>query len=413
MPNRRVVITGLGVVTAIGNDLDNFWNSLVSGKSGVGAIDRFDTAQFPTKIAAQVKDLVIEDYIPRKDARRMDLFVQYACAATRMAVENAGLVIAADDAHRAGVWIGSGIGGIETLEKQHSVLTSKGPSGISPFFIPMIISNMAAGQAAIMTGAKGPNGCTVTACASGTNSIGEAFHLVRNGKADVMICGGTEASITPLAIGGFCAMKAMSTLNDDPQKACKPWDLNRGGFVMGEGAGILILEELEHAQARGAKIYAEVAGYGASGDANHMVQPDPEGLGAIIAFEMALRDARMEPGDFDYINAHGTGTQLNDAIETAVFKKVFGEHSRSMVINSTKPLTGHMLGAGGAVELIATVLAMKNSLVPSTANLITPDPECDLDYVPVQPRAREIRAALSDSLGFGGHNAVLAVKKFA
>ncbi len=413
MPNHRVVITGLGLVTPIGNDLDTFWGNLLAGRSGVGLIDRFDTAQYPTKIAAQVKDLKIEDYIPRTEARRMDTFVQYACAATRMAVENAGLTVTAENTHRIGVWIGSGIGGLDTLEKQHSNLLKRGPGGVSPFLIPMMIPNMAAGQVAIMVGCKGPNGCTVTACASGTNSIGEAFHLVRNGKADAMICGGTEASITPVGISGFCAMKAMSTLNDNPKKACKPWDLNRGGFVMGEGSGILVIESLEHAQKRGARIYAELIGYGASGDAFHMVQPDSEGRGAIIAFEMALADAGMLPGDVDYINAHGTGTQLNDATETTVFKHVFGEHSRSLLINSIKPLTGHMLGAGGAVELIATVLSIRNSLVPPTTNLDTPDPECDLDYVPGQARTREIRAALSDSLGFGGHNAVLAVRKFS
>lgn len=413
MPNRRVVITGLGVVTPIGHALETFWSNLVAGKSGVGAIDRFDASQYPTRIAAQVRELVIEDYIPRKDARRMDLFVQYACAATRMAVEDSGLSIQAMDDSRIGVWIGSGIGGLETLEKQHSVLLNKGPAGVSPFLIPMMIPNMAAGQVAIMTGAKGPNGCTVTACASGTNSIGEAFQLVRMGKADAMICGGSEASITPVGISGFCSMKAMSTLNDDPKKACKPWDLNRGGFVMGEGSGIIIIEELEHAVARGAKIYAELIGYGASGDANHMVQPDPEGRGAMLAFAMALEDAGLKPEEVDYINAHGTGTQLNDAIETAVFKHIFGEHSRSLLINSIKPLTGHMLGAGGAVELISVILAMKNNLVPATTNLETPDPECDLDYVPGQPREKEVKVAMSDSLGFGGHNAVLAVRKYS
>lgn len=413
MPDQRVVITGMGLVTPIGNDLETFWGNLVAGRSGVGLIDRFDTAQYPTRIAAQVKDFKAEDFVPRTEARRMDLFVQYACAAARMAVENAGLTVTKENSHRIGVWIGSGIGGLDTLEKQHANLLKKGPGGVSPFLIPMMIPNMAAGQVAIMMGCKGPNGCTVTACASGTSSIGEAFHMVRNGKADAMICGGTEASITPVGISGFCAMKAMSTLNDEPQKACKPWDLNRGGFVMGEGSGILVIESLEHAQERGAGIYAELIGYGASGDANHIVQPDPEGRGAILAFQMALADAGIKPEDVDYINAHGTGTQLNDATETLVFKHIFGEHSRSLLINSIKPLTGHMLGAGGAVELIATVQAIQKSLVPPTTNLETPDPECDLDYVPGKPRPREIGAALSDSLGFGGHNAVLAVRKFS
>ncbi|HWP96775.1 MAG TPA: beta-ketoacyl-ACP synthase II [Syntrophomonadaceae bacterium] len=413
MHKRRVVVSGMGLVTAIGNDLPNFWDSLLAGRSGVGPIDRFDVSAFPTRIAAQVKNLQIEEYVPRKDARRMDLFVQYACAAARMAVENAGLQINPEESHRIGVWIGSGIGGLETLEKQHTVLLNKGPGSVSPFLIPMMIPNMAAGQVAIMLGTRGPNGCTVTACASGSNSIGEGFQLIQLGKADVMICGGTEASVTPVGIGGFCSMKAMSTLNDDPQKACKPFDLNRSGFVMGEGSGIIILEELDHALQRGAKIYAELLGYGASADANHIVQPDPQGRGAALAFRAALTDAGLEAAQVDYINAHGTGTQLNDAIETDVIKDVFGEHSRSMLITSTKSLTGHMLGAGGAVELVATIQVLNNNLVPPTANLETPDPHCDLDYVPGAPRTREIRYAMSDSLGFGGHNAVLAVGKYS
>lgn len=413
MHKRRVVVSGMGLVTPIGNDLPSFWDNLLAARSGVAPIDRFDASRFPTRIAAQVKDLKIEDYIPHKDARRMDPFVQYACAAARMAVENAGLLVTPEESHRIGVWIGSGIGGLETLEKQHNVLLNKGPGSMSPFFIPMMIPNMAAGQVAIMLGVRGPNGCTVTACASGSNSVGDAFQLIQLGKADVMICGGTEASITPVGIGGFCSMRAMSTLNDEPQKACKPFDLNRSGFVMGEGSGILVLEELEHARQRGARIYAEVLGYGTSGDANHIVQPDPQGKGAMLAFRMALEDAGVDPEQVDYINAHGTGTQLNDATETAVIKEVFAEHSRSILINSTKPLTGHMLGAGGAVELIAAVMVVNNNLVPPTANLETPDPQCDLDYVPGTPRAREIKVAMSDSLGFGGHNAALVIGKYS
>lgn len=413
MPERRVVITGLGVISAIGNTKDDFWNNLVAGKSGITEITRFDASAFPTRIAAQINDFQSQDYIPRKDARRMDLFVQYACAAALTALKDANLEIKAEEAHRVGVWVGSGIGGIETFENQHSAYLQKGVNGISPFFIPMMIPNMAAGQVAIFTGAKGPNGCTVTACATGTNSIGDAFHMIRHNKADVMIAGGTEASITPSAVGGFCAMKAMSTHNEEPVKACRPFDLNRSGFVMGEGSGIVILEELEHALQRGARIYAELVGYGASADAFHMVQPDEAGLSPAIAFEMAIQEAGLKPEDIDYINAHGTGTSLNDKVETLVVKKVFGEHSKNLVISSTKAATGHMLGAAGAVELIATTLSLVNNLIPPTLNLETPDPELDLNYNPLVARQREIKAALSDSLGFGGHNSALVIKKYA
>lgn len=411
LPERRVVITGMGIISAIGLNKEEFWSSLLAGKSGISLIDRFDTEGFPTKIAAQVKGFNVVDYVPRKEARRMDLFVQYACAAARLAVEDAALEINAENKARTGVWIGSGIGGMGTFENQHSAFTNKGVNGISPFFIPMMIPNMASGQVSIMLGANGPNGCTVTACASGTNSIGEAFRLIKHGIADTMITGGTEASITPLAMGGFCAMKAMSTANDDPLRSCKPFDLNRDGFVMGEGSGILVLEEMEQALSRGARIYAEVIGYGASGDANHMVQPDSEGKGAILAFKSAISEAGIAPEEIDYINAHGTGTGLNDEMETKVIKEVFGDHSRKLVINSTKPAHGHMLGAGGGAELIAAVMAMHHSMVPATINLETPDPLCDLDYVPGQARELNIKTAISDSLGFGGHNAVLVIRK--
>lgn len=411
MSTRRIVITGLGVISSIGNNLESFWSNLVQGFSGIGRIDRFDTSDYPTQIAAQVKDFQAEDYILRKDARRMDSFVQYACAAARLAVSDANLSVDPNEAHRVGVWIASGIGGVETFEKQHAALLKKGISGVSPFFIPMFIPNMASGQVSIMLGAKGPNACTVTACASGTNSVGEAFQVIQNGKADVMITGGTEASITPMSIAGFCAMKAMSTNNEEPQKACRPFDLNRQGFVMGEGAGILILEEMQHALNRGARIYAEVIGYGSSADACHMVQPDEEGQGAALALQMALDEAGINPNEVDYINAHGTGTKLNDLAETRAIKKIFGEHSYDMLISSIKPYTGHMLGAAGAVELIASVLILNNNLVPPTLNLETPDPLCDLDYVPGQARKKELRAALSDSLGFGGHNAAIIIRK--
>ncbi len=413
LPERRVVITGMGVISPIGLNKEEFWTSLLAGRSGVVKIDRFDTENFPTKIAAQVKEFNVVDYIPRKDARRMDLFVQYACAAARIAVEDAALEINAENQHRIGVWVASGIGGIDTLVTQHHAFIKKGVGGISPFFIPMMIPNMAAGQVSILLGAKGPNGCTVTACASGSNSIGEAFQLIRNNKAEVMIAGGAEACITPLAVGGFCAMKALSTANDDPARACKPFDLNRDGFVMGEGSGILVLEEMQHALNRGAHIYGELIGYGSSGDAVHMVQPDSEGRGAALAFRAAIAEAGIEPKEIDYINAHGTGTPLNDQIETAVVKEVFGLHSQKILISSTKGAHGHMLGAAGAVELIATVMALVHNTVPPTINLHDPDPRCDLDYVPNQPRQQELRVALSDSLGFGGHNAALVVRKFS
>ncbi|MGI6452149.1 MAG: beta-ketoacyl-ACP synthase II [Syntrophomonadaceae bacterium] len=411
MPKRRVVVTGLGMITPIGNNKQDFWNNLVEGKTGISEIKAFDASGYPTRIAAQVKDFNVQDYIPKRDARRMDLFVQYACAAARLAVEDAGLSINPGNAARIGVWIGAGIGGIETLEKQHSALMEKGVNGISPFFIPMLIPNMAAGQVSIMLGAMGPNGCTVTACATGTSSIGDAFQIIQSGKADVMVAGGTEASITPLAVGGFCAMKALSTRNDEPTKASRPFDLNRDGFVMGEGAGIVVLEELEHALNRGADIVAEVIGYGSSADACHIVQPDPEGRGAVLAFNNALADAGISPEEVDYINAHGTGTKLNDIMETSAVKRVFGGHSTKMVLSSIKGATGHMLGAAGAVEFIASVLALHKSTIPPTLNLTDPDPECDLDYVPLKPRKMNIKTVLSDSLGFGGHNAALIIRK--
>lgn len=411
MPERRVVITGLGVVSPVGSGKDEFWSNLLAGKSGIGLIDRFDVSQYPTRIAAQVPDFDVQKYIPRKDARRMDLFVQYACAAAKQAVEDAGLNFAVLDTQRVGVWIGSGIGGIETLEQQHNMLLKRGVSGVNPFFIPMMIANMASGQVSILFGVHGPNGCTVTACASGTNSIGEALGFIRRGEAEVMITGGAEAAITPISIAGFCAAKALSSRNDEPGKACRPFDADRGGFVMGEGSGVVILEEMEHAKKRGAHIYAELIGYGASGDAVHVVQPDPDGKGAALAFKNALIDAGIGPEQVDYINAHGTGTDLNDQMETKAIKAVFGPHAYKLSVSSIKAATGHMLGAAGAVELIATVLAMQNSIIPPTLNLETPDPDCDLDYTPLVAKSRDISVALSDSLGFGGHNAALVVRK--
>ncbi len=411
MPKRRVVITGMGVISPLGNDLSNYWDSLTKGKCGIEYIDSFDVASFPTKIAAQVRDFKPEDYFSRKDARRMDRFVQFACAAAQQATEDAALTAKKENPERIGVWIGTGIGGLETLEEQHEKLLKKGNGSVSPFLIPMMICNMASGQVAIMQGAKGPNGCTVTACAAGTNAIGEAFRFVQNNEADIMITGGTEASITPMAVAGFCAMRALSTRNNDPQKASRPFDVGRDGFVMGEGAGIIILEELKHALERGAKIYAELAGYGTLGDGYHIVQPDPEGRGAAQAITRALKDAKVNPKDVDYINAHGTSTEINDAMETKAIKKALGGYAKQVAISSTKGMTGHMLGAAGAVECIATALSCQNNLIPPTINYCESDPLCDLHYVPNEARTKTVNVAVSDSLGFGGHNAVLVLKK--
>ncbi|MFY9140139.1 MAG: beta-ketoacyl-ACP synthase II [Thermacetogeniaceae bacterium] len=412
MEKRRVVITGLGVISPLGNDKAAFWDNLIKGNSGIAHIEHFDVSDYPTKIAAQVRDFNPLDYISRKDARRMDRFVQFACAAARQAIEDSELKINEENAERIGVWIGTGIGGLETNEKQHEILLAKGPSQISPFLIPMMISNMASGQVSIMLGAQGPNGCTVTACAAGTQSIGDAFRIIQNGDADLMITGGSEACITPMALAGFCAMKALSTRNQDPKRASRPFDTERDGFVMGEGAGIVILEELNHAQERGAKVYAELIGYGAAGDGYHIVQPDPEGRGAAQAFALALKNARVDPQQVDYINAHGTSTEINDVMETKAIKRVFGDHAYRLAVSSTKSMTGHLLGAAGAVEFIATALSCRYDMIPPTINLNNPDPECDLDYVPNTAREKIVNIALSDSLGFGGHNAVLVLKKF-
>jgi len=412
MPQRRVVISGMGIVSAIGLDKETFWANLLQGKSGIGSIERFDSTAFPSRIAAEIRDLKVDDYIAKKDARRMDRFVQYACAAARMAAEEANLHMVLNEARgRTGVMIGSGIGGIETFEQQHNNMLNRGIGAISPFFIPMMIPNMASGQVAIMLGVTGPNSCTVTACASATHAIGDAYRTIQNDKADIMLAGGSEASVTPMAIGGFCAMKALSTRNEEPQNACRPFDLNRDGFVMGEGAGVLVLEEMEHALERGVKPYAELIGFGCSADAVHMVQPDVEGRGAAAAFCHAINDAGINAAQVNYVNAHGTGTGLNDQMETRAIKSAFGDHSYDLVINSIKAATGHTLGAAGAIELIATVQSLVEQVVPPTLNLKEPDPLCDLDYVPLQARKAELQIAASDSLGFGGHNAVLIVRK--
>ena len=409
---KRVVVTGIGAITPIGIGKDDFFNALENGVSGLGLITKFDASDYDTRIAAEVKGFEPTAYIDKKEAKRMDRFTQFAVAASKLAIEDAKLDTDGIDQNRFGVVLGSGIGGIETLEKEYEKLATKGPGRVSPFFIPMMISNIGAGQVSMTFGAKGPNTTVVTACASSTNSVGEAFRIIQNGEADVMITGGAEASITPLAIAGFCAMKAMSTRNENPQKASSPFDINRDGFVMGEGAGILILEELEHAVKRGAPIYAEMVGYGMSADAYHITAPAPGGEGAARSMMNALMDAGLSPNDVDYINAHGTSTPYNDKFETLAIKSVFGQHAYELAVSSTKSMTGHLLGAAGGIEAIACIMAITKSIVPPTINLENPDPECDLDYVANKAKQKEVSVALSNSLGFGGHNATIVLKKY-
>lgn len=408
----RVVITGLGVISPLGNDIDTFWNHLIQGKSGVSTITRFDTSDFAVKIAAEVKDFNPLNFMNKKDAKRMDRFVQFAVAASKMALEHAGLDMDKVEKERVGTYIGSGIGGLETLEEQHKVMMKRGPRRVSPFFVPMMIANMASGIVSIQIGAKGPNSAAISACATGTHCVGDAFKILQRGDADVMIAGGTEATILPMAVAGFSAMGALSTNNEAPEKASRPFDRDRDGFVMGEGAGVLVLETLEHAQKRGANIIAEVVGYGMTADAYHLTSPDPEGDGAKRSMLMAVKDAGLEPEDVDYINAHGTSTDYNDKFETMAIKGAFGEHAKRLAISSTKSMTGHLLGAAGGIETIATALAIKEGIVPPTINLENPDPDCDLDYVPNEARKMRVRAALSNSLGFGGHNATIALKEY-
>ncbi|AGB19098.1 beta-ketoacyl-ACP synthase II [Thermoanaerobacterium thermosaccharolyticum] len=407
----RVVITGIGAITPIGNSIDELWDSLINGRSGIYKVTRFDVSSYPTKLAAEVKDFEPTEYIDKKEAKRMDRFTQFALASAKMALIDSGLDLEKEDLDRIGVIYGSGIGGIETLENQQNILKEKGPGRVSPFFVPMMIADMAAGLISITFGLKGHNETIVNACASSTNAIGDAFKVIERGDADVIVTGGSEAAITPLAIAGFCSMKAMST-NDDPKTACRPFDANRDGFIMGEGSATLILESLEHAIKRGAKIYCEIVGYGATADAYHITAPAPEGAGAARAMKLALKDADIIPEDIDYINAHGTSTEYNDKYETMAIKNVFGQHAYKLKVSSTKSMTGHMLGASGAVEAVATVLAIKNGIVPPTINYETPDPECDLDYVPNKALEMEINYALSNSFGFGGHNATLVFKKY-
>lgn len=402
----------MGVVTSLSTDLNTFWDSLLAGKSGVSLIEAFDTTDYPTKIAAEVKNWEPEAHgIDKKEARRMDRFVQFGLAASLSAVKDAGLEIGVNaEADRVGVSVGSGIGGLGTWEDQHTILMEKGPRRVSPFFIPMMIANMASGQISIVTGAKGPNTTAVTACATGTHSIGDSYKLIQRGDADVMICGGAEATIRPIAVAGFSNMRAMSTRNEEPEKASRPFDTDRDGFVMGEGAGVLILESLEHATARGAHIYAEVIGYGMSGDAHHMTEPDPDGAARCMA--RAIKDAGIAPEEIGYINAHGTSTPVGDKSETEAIKRTFGEHAKKLAVSSTKSMTGHMLGAAGGVEAVIVGLALQNGVLPPTINLDNQDPECDLDYVPNEPRKADVKVALSNSFGFGGHNATVILRKY-
>jgi 3-oxoacyl-[acyl-carrier-protein] synthase II len=409
---KRVVITGIGVISPIGIGKEKFTESLKNGVSGVDLISSFDVSQYPTKIAAEVKDFNPEDYIEKKKVRRMDRFCQFALAAAKMAIEDSQLDLNKEDLSRIGVIIGSGIGGIATIEHEMEVLLTKGPSRISPFLIPMEIINIAAGEIAIQYGFKGPNYGVVSACASSNHAIGDALRILRYGDAEVMITGGSEAAITPLGLSGFCAAKALSTRNDEPKKASRPFDKNRDGFVMGEGAAIFVLETLEHAIKRNAKIYGELAGYAATDDAWHITAPREDGTTQALCMKLALQDAEVSPSEVDYINAHGTSTQLNDKYETLAIKQIFGEYAYKIPISSTKSMTGHLLGAAGAVELAAILMCMENKFIHPTINYEVPDPECDLYYVPNQPIEKEINVALSNSFGFGGHNAAIVVKRF-
>jgi len=409
---RRVVVTGTGLITPLGTGTEKTWRNLCEGKSGIDRITRFDASDYGVQIAAEVKDFNAEEYIEPKLARHLDPFVQYAVVAAGMALQEAGLTIDEINAERVGVFTGNGIGGLSTIEKYHQVLLERGPRKITPFFIPMVISNLSAGQISIIYGAKGPNLSVTTACAAGTHAVGEAFRSVSRGDCDVAITGGSESTICPLAVGGFNAMKALSKQNENPQKACRPFDKDRDGFIISEGGGMLILEELEYARKRGAPIFAEVVGFGLSGDGYHMAAPPEDGDGAVRCMRMALDDAGLAPEDIDYINAHGTSTPLNDVVETRAIKTVFGEHAYKLAVSSTKSMTGHMLGGAGGIESVFLALSIKNQIIPPTINLENPDPECDLDYVPMTARKTLIRAAISNSFGFGGTNAVLAMKKF-
>jgi 3-oxoacyl-[acyl-carrier-protein] synthase II len=409
----RVVVTGLGVISPVGNDIATFWQALKGSKSGIDKITSFDATAFSSQVAGEVKGFDPLAYgMTKKDINRMEKFVQFAVAGAKQAIDDAGLDLEKENKDRIGVVVGSGIGSLNVMEEQHYVYLKNGPSRLSPFLIPMLIVNEAAGQVAITYGFKGPNSCTTTACASGNHAIGDAFRIIQHGDADVMIAGGTESCITHLGVGGFCALKALSKRNDAPQKASRPFDLERDGFVIAEGCGIVVLENLEHAKKRKAQIYAEVAGFGMSCDAYHITAPDPDGYGAALSMEWALKDAKLNPEEVTYINAHGTSTKLNDKVETLAIKKVLGEYAKKVMVSSTKSMTGHLLGAAGGVEFVICCLSIKDDVIPPTINYEYPDPECDLDYVPNTSRKTKVSVCMSNSLGFGGHNATLVVKKF-
>ena len=412
MNKRRVVVTGMGLITPLGTGTEKSWQNLLDGRSGIRKITQFDATHFTCQVAGEVPDFEINQFIEIKEQKKMDRFIHFAFAAAKMAVEDSGLKITKDNADRIGVLVGSGIGGLSAIEHYHTILLEKGPKRISPFFIPMLIINLAAGQISIHFGAKGPNSAVATACASGTHSIGDAFKIIKRGEADAMISGGTEAVITPLAVGGFSSMKALSTRNNEPEKASRPFDRDRDGFVMGEGAGIMVLEDMEHALSRGAKIYAEITGYGMTGDAYHITSPPPEGEGAARCMRASLKDANIHPEEIEYINAHGTSTKYGDELETQAIKSVFGKHAYKFAVSSTKSMTGHLLGAAGGVEGVICALSIFNKIIPPTINLENPDPECDLDYVPNKARAMDINMAMSNSFGFGGTNACIIFKRY-
>jgi 3-oxoacyl-[acyl-carrier-protein] synthase II len=408
---RRVVVTGVGVVSPLGTGIEKNWTALINGQSGIGPITRFDVSDFPVKIAGEVRDFNVEEYVDKKESRKMDLFIHYAIGAAKMALDDSGLAITEANAERVGIVVGSGMGGLPAIERYHSAMIEGSYRKISPFFIPMSIINLAPGQISIMTGAKGPNISPVSACATGTHAIGDAFRMIQRGDADAVIAGGCESTVCPLGVGGFAVMKALSDRNDDPQAASRPFEKNRDGFVLAEGAGIVVLEEYESARQRGAKIYGEVAGYGLTGDAYHLTAPAPEGEGAARCMRMALSTAGVNPEEVSYINAHGTSTHFNDLNETLAIKAVFGAQARKLMVSSTKSMTGHLLGAAGGVEAVYSLLAMTRGVVPPTINYDEPDPECDLDYVPNQARQAAVQIALSNSFGFGGTNATLLFRK--
>lgn len=411
MKARRVVVTGMGMISPLGNTVEDTWKGILAGENGIHLIDTFDTTHFSSKISGNVRGFNPEEYLSPKEIKRNDRFIQYGIAAATQAMKDSQLTMAEEEAPRAGVSIGSGICGLSTLEKYHEIILKEGPRKISPFFIPSIVTNMLSGQVSILFGLKGPNVSVVSACSTGTHNIGIAGRFIRDGDADIMVCGGAEMATTPLGVGGFCALRALSVRNDAPEKASRPWDKDRDGFVLADGAGVLVLEEFEHAKKRGAKIYAELAGFGMSGDAFHITLPDQEGRGALLAMENALKDAELNPADIDYINAHGTSTIAGDELEVAAIKKMFGSHAYQLAVSSTKSMTGHLLGAAGAVEAIFSILSLRDQVAPPTRNLDHPSDGCDINLVPHQAQAHSIRAVMSNSFGFGGTNTTIIFKK--